>query len=268
VFAPTLFKFWKGDPDVASGSLPTTRIFEEGRFDAIDVSTCFSICFKALNFAEELLRFASQEGLMSQKQATNICFYSNRCQWSKAFIQELAPTPWKGEFRFICVDPSPQRPKLPEWLKKVPTLVIAGEPEPRTGGDVMNWLYERKMAEAATTSSKQAASPDGTPGGEPSGWNMFENTSFNRSFGYSFNTSDTSTGGEGGLTIPGTFSFLGGAASTGDRTAQEFPGGGGGGAAAAQSSRSRSKKEEIFDKQMEVYQKSREDGIPKGMPRQ
>ena len=130
----------------------------------------------------------------------------------------------------------------------------------------MNWLYEKKMKEAATTTSKQANTADGTPGGEPSGWNMFENTSFNRSFGYSFNTSDTSTGGDGGAAIPGTFSFLNGGASPGDRTGQDFPG-----AAATsggQTGRSRSKKEEMFDKQMEAYQKSREDGIPKGVPRQ
>jgi hypothetical protein len=127
----------------------------------------------------------------------------------------------------------------------------------------MNWLYERKMKEAAATSSKQANSADGTPGGEPSGWNMFENTSFNKSFGYSFNSADTSTGGDGGSTIPGTFSFLNGGASTGDRSAQEFPG-----TATAQTGRSKSKKEEMFDRQMEAYQKSREEGISKGMPRQ
>jgi hypothetical protein len=206
---------------------------------------------------------------MSQRQATHICFYSNRCKWSKAFIQELAPTSWKADFRFVCVDPSPQRQKLPDWLKSVPTLVIAGEPEPRTGSDVMNWLYEKKMTESATVSAKQASSADGTPGGEPSGWNMFENTSFNRSFGYSFNTSDTSTGGDGGASIPGTFSFLNGASAPGDRTGQEFPGSSSGGVSGTgQTGRSRSKKEEIFDKQMEAYQKSRDSGIPQGPPRQ
>lgn len=198
---------------------------------------------------------------MSQRQATHICFYSNKCKWSKAFLQELSTTKWKHDFHFICVDPSPTRARLPEWLKKVPSLVIAGEPEPRTDGDVMNWLYEKKMSESASAASKNSSSPDGTPGGEPDGWNSFENTSFNKSFGYSFNSADTSTGGEGGLTIPGTFSFLNGGASPGDRTAQDFPG------AQAQTSRSRSKKEEMFDKQMEAYQKSREDGIPKGPPR-
>ena len=200
---------------------------------------------------------------MSQKQATNICFYSNKCKWSKAFLQELSTTKWKSDFHFVCVDPSPNRAKLPAWLKKVPTLVVAGEPEPRTDGDVMNWLYERKMADTASTSGKKGSSPDGTPGGEPDGWNSFENTSFNKSFGYSFNSADTSTGGEGGLTSPGTFSFLNGAAAPGERNAQDFPGGG-----QAQTGRSRSKKEEMFDKQMEAYQKSRDDGVPKGLPRQ
>jgi hypothetical protein len=83
-------------------------------------------------------------------QATNICFYSNKCQWSKAFITELAKTPWKGQFRFICVDPGANRPQLPGWLKKVPTIVIAGEAEPRTDSDVMNWLMEKRLKEDIT----------------------------------------------------------------------------------------------------------------------
>ena len=84
---------------------------------------------------------------MSGGQPIHICYYSNRCQWSKAFITELSQTPWKGLFRFICADPSPSRPPLPTWLKKVPTLILSGEPEPRTDADVMNWLYEKKMKE-------------------------------------------------------------------------------------------------------------------------
>ena len=41
---------------------------------------------------------------------------------------------------FVCVDPSPQRPQLPQWLKKVPTLVVAGAAEPLVDNEVMNWL--------------------------------------------------------------------------------------------------------------------------------
>jgi len=199
---------------------------------------------------------------MSQRQPIHICFYSNRCKWSKAFLQELSQTPWKGDFRFVCADPSPTRPKLPDWLKSVPTIVISGEPEPRVGADVMNWLYEKKMKEAVTTTEKKS-SPGPGAGGDPAAWSMFENTSFNKSFGYSFNDSDTSTSGDGGLMITGAFSLLNGAASVGDRASQEFPG-----AAAVQTGRSRSKKEELFDKQMEAYQRSRDDGVPKTAARQ
>jgi hypothetical protein len=199
---------------------------------------------------------------MSQKQPIHICFYGNSCKWSKAFLQELAQTPWKHDFRFVCADPSPNRPKLPDWLKQVPTLVVAGEPEPRTGSEVMNWLYENKMKQAAVRTSKQTNSADASPGGEPAAYSMFENTSFNKSFGYSFNDADASTGGDGGSMIPGTFSFLNGAAAPGDRNSQEFPG------STNQTARTKSKKEEMFDKQMEAYQRSREEGMPKGPGRQ
>ena len=125
----------------------------------------------------------------------------------------------------------------------------------------MNWLYEKKMKEAATITDKKS-SPGPGAGGDPAAWSMFENTSFNKSFGYSFNDSDTSTAGDGGLMITGAFSLLNGAASVGDRASQEFPG------ATAQTGRSRSKKEELFDKQMEAYQRSRDDGVPKMAARQ
>jgi len=194
---------------------------------------------------------------MSQRQAIHICFYSNRCKWSKAFIQELSLTPFKTDFKFICIDPSPNRPALPAWLKSVPTIVISGEPEPRMNADVMNWLYEQKM-KVSNSQQASAKTADGTPGGEPMGWSTAENVSFSKGFGYSFNADDTTTGGAGGLSIPGAFSFLNGGAAPGDRAAQEFPGSGGG-----QSGRQKSKKEEIFDKQMEAYQRSREEGMPK-----
>lgn len=73
-------------------------------------------------------------------------YYSKRCRFSQAFLEELAGTPFVPEFQFVCVDPGPTRPALPGWLKSVPTLVVAGEASPRVGpGPVTNWLFERKM---------------------------------------------------------------------------------------------------------------------------
>jgi hypothetical protein len=188
-------------------------------------------------------------------QATNICFYSNKCQWSKAFITELSKTPWKGQFRFICVDPSPNRPQLPGWLKKVPTIVVSGEAEPRTDSDVMNWLMEKRLKEGGST---QTGAPSAGPGAaEPDPFSMMENVSFAKGFSYSGIDVDTSSQGSGGTTIPGAFSFLNETPSVAALSAPA-------GAQGQMTSQRRSKKEEMFDKQMEAYQRDREQGMPKG----
>jgi hypothetical protein len=185
---------------------------------------------------------------MSQPQ--NICFYSNKCLWSKAFLEELAKTPWKSSFRFVCVDPMPNgtRPQLPAYVKKVPTLIISGEGEPRVDGEVMNWISEMKLK------SGSSASAPAQGGGEPEAFNWAEQTSFARGFGYSGLDVDTSTGGDGGFSIPGAFSFLNGAAAPGDRTGNQVPNMG--------SESQRSKKERLMDKQMEDYMRERDKGMP------
>jgi hypothetical protein len=190
---------------------------------------------------------------MNTGQPEHICFYSNKCNWSKAFLTELATTPWKQTFRFVCVDPSPNRPAIPSWLTKVPTLVIKGEQQPRTDGEVMNWLSEMKLKGGGNV---------GAPSGGPSeyeAFNMMEHQSFAKGFGYSGLDVDTSAQGNGGFTIPGAFSFLNGAAATGDRTANTIP--------SMADTAKRSKKEQMMDAQMEEYIKQRNMGIPQGPPR-
>jgi hypothetical protein len=186
-------------------------------------------------------------------QPTNICFYSNKCQWSKAFITELSKTAWKSQFRFICADPGPNRPQLPGWLKKVPTIVVAGESDPRTDSDVMNWLYEKRMKEGGGQTGAPAAAAGAA---EPSAFSMMENVSFAKGFSYSGLDVDTSSQGAGGMTMPGAFAFLGGGA--GEATLSQEAG------TPQVSSQRRSKKEEMFDKQMEAYQRDRDNGMPKG----
>jgi hypothetical protein len=192
----------------------------------------------------------------------HICYYSNRCQWSRAFITELGRTPWKNLFHFICVDLSPQRPPIPGWLKKVPTLVLAGDPEPKTDSDVMNWLYEKKMMETQSIAKSGGgnSAPTAGVGGEPDAWSMQEQSSFSKGFGYSGIDVDTSTQGNGGESMPGSFSFLNGGASVGDRSQNSFN-------TVNESGRKKSKKEELFDKQMEAYQRERDMGTPRGIPR-
>ena len=198
---------------------------------------------------------------MSGGQPIHICYYSNKCKWSKAFITELANTPWKQQFRFICADPSPTRPQLPSWLKKVPTIVLAGEPEPRTDSDVMNWLYEKKMKEGAASKSQSGHQNSATPGApdEPNAWSTAEQMSFSKGFSYSSLDTDTSTQGDGGNTMPGAFAFLnGGAAGNSDPSHANFLG-----SPAPDSKKAKSRKEEMFDKQMQAYQEEREAGMPR-----
>ena len=104
---------------------------------------------------------------MSRPAPIHILFYSNRCEWSKAFIEEISKTNYHQELRFICVDPGPNRPALPSWLKQTPTLVISGEPEPRTNGEVMNWLYERKMKDGGGAKGGNGAGGQGPAEPEP-----------------------------------------------------------------------------------------------------
>ena len=189
------------------------------------------------------------------KAPVHICFYSNRCEWSKAFISEISKTAYHKEFRFICVDPSPNRPQLPSWLKQTPTLVISNEPEPRTNGEVMNWFYERKMKDGVSGSNGSSGPVSVEP--EP-----YLDMEMGGGFGdsYSFLGEDTSAEGNGGTQMKHNFTYLNGQDSVGTREASSFQ--------TTNTNQKRSKKEEMFDQQYEQMMKGRDDGIPKQVMRQ
>lgn len=197
---------------------------------------------------------------MSRPAPIHICFYSNRCEWSKAFIEELSKTSYKNEFRFICVDPSPNRPALPSWLKQAPTLVISGEPEPRTNSDVMNWLYERKMRDGGGNGNSGGnASTGGQGATEPEPYLDME---MGGGFGdqYSFLGSDTSAQGDGGMSMKHNFTYLNGQDGVSTREASNFQ--------TTNSNEKRSKKEELLDQQMQAYKSQRDVGMPQRINRQ
>lgn len=191
---------------------------------------------------------------MSRPAPVHICFYSNRCDWSKAFIEEISKTPYHALFRFICVDPSPNRPQLPGWLKQTPTLVISGEPEPRTNSDVTNWLYEQRL--------KDEGSKGGGNGGGGLEPEPYLDMEMGGGFGdsYSFIGEDTSAQGNGGLSMKHNFTYLQGQDSVGTREASNFQ--------TTNTNQKRSKKEELLDQQMEQFMKNRDNGIPQRIARQ
>jgi hypothetical protein len=84
----------------------------------------------------------------------HICYFSKKCRFCQAFLEALASSPFKHEVRVVCVDPSPTRPPLPAWLKSVPSLLVAGESEPRVGpAAVNNWLFERNLLGSSSSGS-------------------------------------------------------------------------------------------------------------------
>lgn len=193
---------------------------------------------------------------MSRPAPIHICFYSNRCEWSKAFLTEISQTPYHKEFRFICVDPSPNRPQLPSWLKQTPTLVVSGESEPKTNSDVMNWLYERKMKDGGGQNKGQGG-PVGATEPEP-----YMDMEMGGGFGdsYSFLGDDTSAQGNGGMRVSHNFTYLNGQNGVGVREASNFQ--------TTNVDQKRSKKEQLFDQQYEQMMKARDTGMPKPVMRQ
>lgn len=176
----------------------------------------------------------------------HVCFYSNKCRWSEAFIKAIAGTPFKSEIKFVCVDPNQngQRANLPKWLKKVPTLMILGEDEPRTDGAVMNWISERKLL-------SKSPNAQGVLSSEPEPWIGNEmGGSYTKGFSF-IGANDTND-------APiGNFEFLNGQNAPGTRTGSDIPNGGLGARA-----QNKSKKEDLFDKQMEEYMRQRSSGMP------
>jgi hypothetical protein len=194
---------------------------------------------------------------LRQGQPSNICFYSNKCDWSEAFLKELSTTPYKSEFQFISVDTTP-RAQLPDWLKQVPTLVIRNDQEPiKTNSDVLNWLYERKMKDTSRAPSNPVALTSQSD--EPEAWNISEmGGKLSESYGNLVDGSGAAV--ESSSSKNFDFGFLNGNAAPGDRTMQGIGASGG----RQEPSRSKSKKEEMFDKKIEIYQRSREEGMTKG----
>jgi hypothetical protein len=190
----------------------------------------------------------------------NICFYSNQCKVCKAFFAELAGTPFKSDFKYVCVDTTP-RNRLPGYLKKVPTIVIDGENEPLVGNEAINWLWIRKMQDPRMNKQEQNVGSQqdaGNPGGDMGlgFWNPLEMSSAGDS--YSFLDQDTSMEGNGGYTMAQNFEFIGGNGQNvggGQRETMAIP------------AVKKSAKETQFDKEMERYMTMRSEGVPQQIKR-
>ena len=194
----------------------------------------------------------------------NLCFYSPNCKWSIRFLEALRQTPYKGMFHFMNVNDQQVRQKF-RWLKKVPTLVVAGEQEPRTDESVMNWLFEQKLRDGqgnpppGHTGSSRGNNP--VPGQnanvagntEPEAWIASEMSGSTRIQYTSMDDSDiyTKTGNYEVFDINAPQNLPQG---QGTRTGSVITN-------TIGSIQNRSRNEELFDKQMETYLKGRDTGV-------
>lgn len=169
----------------------------------------------------------------------------------------------------MCVDPSPQRPPLPSWLKQAPTLVIRGETQPRTDAEVMNWLYEQRIRHGGATNGGGGGGGGGGSGGGGGGGvqsgsepEPYMDMEMGGGYGdnYSFLGADTSSTGDGGMTMRHNFTYLNGQDAVGTKEASNFQ--------TTSVNQKRSKKEELLDQQMDQYMKSRDQGMPQRIARQ
>ena len=158
---------------------------------------------------------------MSQQSQSHVLFYSNRCQHSQQFVQQLKQAGMADRVTQVCIDHTP-RHRIPGTVKSVPTLVIAGSLTPLVGDQAFLWLQEeaRQEQERRKQQAQQYASMGGGTGGQgqpgpgggsggPEAWHGAEMGGGSYSDAYSFIGADTSAQGSGS-SIPKSFAFLGG----------------------------------------------------------
>lgn len=202
-------------------------------------------------------------------QKTFICYYSNKCKFCEYFLKELATTPLKTQFHFICVDPSPNRPPIPSMISQVPALIVKGEPAPLLGNDAINWLATEKLRTAPSKGPGGAKppNPQGIPE-EPEAYFANEmGGRYSSAFTYINNQFE-----EMGGTI-GNFEYLGGGGAGMSTTMGGAMSGSGGIAnqqtgLSDQGGKKVSAKEQLLAKQMEEFMARRDAGMPKPPVRQ
>ena len=138
-----------------------------------------------------------------------ILFYSNYCQHSNEFIQQLYKSSFSERFQKVCVDGNK---KIPKEIKSVPTIIVPRFPRPMEGEEAFNWLRGmnmqnlQKQEESKPTSNNQSknSSADGDPTNKSyamGGVSAFSSTMS----GYSDNFSYL---GDGASPIEHNFTFL------------------------------------------------------------
>ena len=79
---------------------------------------------------------------MSEKMHKDICFYSNRENYSKKILNLISQQKKDNDFVFICVDD--RNIKLPNFLRVVPTIFLVKEQKILTDEDIEEFLKPKQ----------------------------------------------------------------------------------------------------------------------------
>ena len=70
----------------------------------------------------------------------SLLFYSNFCQHCKQIVKEIKRSPVSNEIRYVCIDSSQVREKLPNYINSVPSLVVGETNQIFVGNQITGWL--------------------------------------------------------------------------------------------------------------------------------
>lgn len=143
---------------------------------------------------------------------TSIFFYSAYCQHCKQIINELTKSPMSRSIKYVCIDSKSVREKLPTFIKSVPTLVVGETNQVLVGNNIKSWVngeYSRpnvqhKKVEVKKQQPVRREEPVCEDG--PGAWHNNEMNNFSDM--YSFLDIDTSTQGNGGISMAHNFELL------------------------------------------------------------
>lgn len=196
----------------------------------------------------------------------SVLFYSNYCTHCKQIMQQTSKI--KHLLRFICIDTTAVRSKLPPYVKSVPCLIEGGSNKIKIGSDILKWINHKQHASNTPPSNKPPASTETGP----SAWHFTEMNNF--SDPYSFIDIDTSAKGNGGIAMLHNFEPL---FTSTQHLQNHIPGGAPGKSSmpvsyvAPTQSKSNfnsygeiqtSEKEDALNRKMEQFMQSRETDVP------
>ena len=137
---------------------------------------------------------------------TSLLFYSNYCQHCKNIIKEVSNSPVKDSIKYICIDSKSIRQKLPNYINNVPTLVVAQTNHIFVGDEIINWLQMNTTQKQTQNQNQKQIITNQNNTDDINAYLNSEMSNF--SDNYSFLDIDTSTKGNGGLSMIHNFESI------------------------------------------------------------